>query len=80
MLEEEGLDYEEETLEKLTDTLELKNNHDKWLSVMMRNPSQESNNYHYTLFAALGQELLKNRQISAPSAVLVKGLLAIENK
>lgn len=34
---------------------------------MMRNASQDNINYHYTMYAVLAQELLKTREIDAPT-------------
>lgn len=52
----------------LKNTLELKVSRDKWLSVMMRNPSQNNLNYHYTLFAVLAEEIIRMKSINQPSS------------
>jgi hypothetical protein len=47
---------------------------------MMKNPSQGNLNYHYTLFAILAEEILRNKHISSPSSGLIDCLIAIMNR
>lgn len=80
MIEEEGSVHEDESLVSLTETLELKNNHEKWLSLMMKKPSQDNINYHLTLFAFFAQEITRSRTIENPSVELIQELSRLQNK